>query len=42
MYGFMKEDILSRLAEIIGQDYVSNRPEDLYLYSRDQGSQKPR
>jgi FAD/FMN-containing dehydrogenase len=38
----MKEDILSRLAEIVGQDYVSNRPEDLYLYSRDPGAQKPR
>jgi len=38
----MKEDFLSRLAEIIGQDYVSNRPEDLYLYSRDPGAQKPR
>jgi len=38
----MQEDILSRLADIIGQDYVSNRPEDLYLYSRDPGAQKPR
>jgi len=38
----MKEDSLSRLAEIVGQDYVSNRPEDLYLYSRDPGAQKPR
>jgi len=38
----MKEDLLSRLAEIVGQDYVSNRPEELYLYSRDQGAQKPR
>jgi len=38
----MKEDFLSRLAEIVGQDYVSNRPEDLYLYSRDPGAQKPR
>jgi len=38
----MKEDVLSRLSEIIGQDYVSNRPEDLYLYSRDPGAQKPR
>ena len=37
----MKEDVLSRLVEIIGQDYVSNRPEDLYLYSRDPGAQKP-
>jgi len=38
----MKEDFLSRLAEIVGQDYVSNSPEDLYLYSRDPGAQKPR
>jgi glycolate oxidase len=38
----MKEDFLSRLAEIVSQDYVSNRPEDLYLYSRDPGAQKPR
>jgi FAD/FMN-containing dehydrogenase len=38
----MKEDFLSRLVEIAGQDYVSNRPEDLYLYSRDPGAQKPR
>jgi hypothetical protein len=38
----MKEDVLSRLVEIVGQDYVSNRPEDLYLYSRDPGAQKPR
>jgi len=38
----MKKDFLSRLAEIVGQDYVSNRPEDLYLYSRDPGAQKPR
>jgi FAD/FMN-containing dehydrogenase len=38
----MKEELLSRLAEIVGQDYVSNRPEDLYIYSRDPGAQKPR
>jgi FAD/FMN-containing dehydrogenase len=38
----MKEDLLSRLAEIVGNDYASNRPEDLYLYSRDLGAQKPR
>jgi FAD/FMN-containing dehydrogenase len=38
----MKEDFLSRLAEIVGQDYVSNRSEDLYLYSRDPGAQEPR
>jgi FAD/FMN-containing dehydrogenase len=38
----MKDDFLSQLAGIVGQDYVSNRPEDLYLYSRDPGAQKPR
>lgn len=38
----MKADLLSQLADIVGQDYVSNRPEDLYLYSRDPGAQKPR
>jgi glycolate oxidase len=38
----MKEEFLSRLAEIVGEDYVSNRPEELYIYSRDPGAQKPR
>jgi len=38
----VKEELLSRLAEIVGQDYVSSRPEELYLYSRDPGAQKPR
>ena len=38
----MKEEFLSRLAEIVGPDYVSDRPEELYLYSRDPGAQKPR
>jgi len=38
----MKADFLSQLAAIVGQDYVSNRPEELYLYSRDPGAQKPR
>ncbi len=38
----MKEELLSQLAEIVGEDYVSNRPEELYLYSRDPGAQKPR
>jgi FAD/FMN-containing dehydrogenase len=38
----MKEALLSRLAEIVGPDYASDRPEDLYLYSRDPGAQKPR
>jgi len=38
----VKEELLSRLAEIVGRDYVSDRPEELYLYSRDPGAQKPR
>jgi len=38
----MKADFLSQLAEIVGQDYVSDRPEELYLYSRDPGAQKSR
>jgi FAD/FMN-containing dehydrogenase len=38
----MKADFFSQLAAIVGQDYVSNRPEDLYIYSRDPGAQKPR
>jgi FAD/FMN-containing dehydrogenase len=38
----MKKELLSQLAEIVGQDYVSNRPEDLYIYSRDPGAQEPR
>jgi FAD/FMN-containing dehydrogenase len=38
----MKADLLSRLNEIVGPNYVSDRPEDLYLYSRDPGAQQPR
>jgi glycolate oxidase len=38
----MKADFLAQLANIVGQDYVSDRPEELYLYSRDPGAQKPR
>jgi len=38
----MKAELLSRLAEIVGSDYVSDRPEELYLYSRDPGAQPPR
>ena len=42
MLPYMQQDILSRLAEIVGQDYVSDHTPDLYLYSRDPGAQKPR
>jgi len=30
------------LAEIVGQDFVSNKPEELFIYSRDSGAQAPR
>jgi hypothetical protein len=35
-------DVLSYLSEIVGTDFVSNRQEELYLYSRDSGAQRPR
>jgi glycolate oxidase len=38
----MKEEIFSSLIDIVGEDYVSNRPQELYIYSRDPGAQKPR
>ncbi len=38
----MKAELLKSLAEIVGADYVSDRPEELYLYSRDPGAQPPR
>lgn len=38
----MKAELLNQLAEIVGADYVSAHPEELYLYSRDPGAQPPR
>ena len=35
-------DIYSYLADIVGEDFASNRQEELYLYSRDSGAQPPR
>ena len=35
-------ELQSRLAEIVGKDFVSDRPEEQYLYSRDSGAQPPR
>jgi len=35
-------EILLRLAEIVGEDFVSNKPEELFMYSRDSGAQAPR
>jgi len=38
----MKKELLKQLTEIVGVDYVSDRPEELFLYSRDPGAQPPR
>ena len=38
----MQDHIFSALASIVGEDYASNRPEELYLYSRDSGAREPR
>jgi glycolate oxidase len=35
-------DIYSSLVDIVGEDFASNRQEELYLYSRDPGAQQPR
>ena len=34
-------DIYKPLVEILGEDYVSNRPEELYFYARDPGLMPP-
>jgi len=34
--------IYNSLVDIIGEDFVSNEPEDLYIYSCDGGTTKPR
>jgi glycolate oxidase len=37
-----KEIIFKQLQNILGKDYVSNREEDLYIYSQDPGASIPR
>lgn len=37
-----KNKILRNLGEIVGKDFVSNKPEDLYIYSQDPGASLPR
>ena len=37
-----KDEILKKLEHIVGQDYVSNEPEDLFIYSQDSGASLPR
>jgi FAD/FMN-containing dehydrogenase len=34
-------EIYKRLKEIVGEQYVSNRPEELFFYSRDAGTTEP-
>ncbi|NVM37384.1 MAG: FAD-binding oxidoreductase [Candidatus Lokiarchaeota archaeon] len=34
--------IMTNLEEIVGKDFVSNRAEDLYIYSQDPGASEPR
>ena len=35
-------DIFTRLTDIVGMDFASNRQEELHMYSRDSGAQQPR
>lgn len=42
MFGLNKDEILSKLEEIVGKDFVTNKFEDLYIYSRDPGPSMPR
>ncbi|MFX0059273.1 MAG: FAD-binding oxidoreductase [Candidatus Hodarchaeota archaeon] len=36
------EKVLEKLKEIVGNDYVSNNEEDLFIYSQDPGASEPR
>ncbi|MFX0027698.1 MAG: FAD-binding oxidoreductase [Candidatus Hermodarchaeota archaeon] len=37
-----KESILRDLEDIVGKDFVTNKPEDLFIYSQDPGASEPR
>ena len=37
-----KDEILRNLEEIVGKDFASNKPEDLFIYSQDPGASEPR
>ncbi len=37
-----KNNILEKLSEIVGEEYVSNKQEELYIYSMDSGASLPR
>ena len=36
------DQILTKLEEIVGKDFASNKEEDLYIYSQDPGASEPR
>ena len=39
----IRQDLIyNSLVKIVGKDFVSNRQEELYMYSRDPGAQLPR
>ncbi|MFX1393120.1 MAG: FAD-binding oxidoreductase, partial [Promethearchaeota archaeon] len=37
-----KIDVLKDLENIVGKEFVSNKPEDLFIYSQDPGASLPR
>ena len=37
-----KDDILQKLETIVGKEFATNNPEDLYIYSQDPGASEPR
>ncbi|MFX1456205.1 MAG: FAD-binding oxidoreductase [Promethearchaeota archaeon] len=37
-----KDGILKNLEDIVGKDFASNKPEDLFIYSQDPGASEPR
>ena len=42
MFKLNKGEILQRLESIVGKEYATNKPEDLYIYSQDPGASEPR
>lgn len=42
MISLYKENVLKELENVVGKDFVSNREEDLYIYSQDPGASLPR
>ena len=42
MIEMKKENILRDLEDIVGKDFASNKPEDLFIYSQDPGASEPR